>query len=64
MCFFPYVTNTQAYQQKSEKLKNESLLGSTPDDFYLSPQISRDNSCRVENTVIPQKQTPQTCLFM
>ena len=27
--FFPYVTNTQAYQRKSEIWKNESLAGST-----------------------------------
>ena len=27
---FPFLTNTQAYQQKSENRKNESLVGSTP----------------------------------
>ena len=28
--FFPYVTNTQAYQRKSETRKNESLVRLTP----------------------------------
>ena len=30
MRFFPYVTNTQAYQQKLENRKNESLVGLAP----------------------------------
>ena len=30
--FFAYATNTQAYQQKSENRKNESLVGLTPAD--------------------------------
>ena len=30
-CFFPYVTNTQAYKRKSETRKNESLVRLTPD---------------------------------
>ena len=29
--FFPYVTNTQAYHQKSETRKNESLVRLTPE---------------------------------
>ena len=29
--FFSYATNSQAYQQKSENRKNESLVGSTPE---------------------------------
>ena len=28
--FFPYVTNTQAYQRKSETRKNESFVRLTP----------------------------------
>ena len=30
MRFFPYVTNTQAYQWNTENRKNESLVGLTP----------------------------------
>ena len=36
MHFFPYVTNTQAYQKKLENWKNESLVGLTPEHKKVS----------------------------
>ena len=39
MRFFQYVTNTQAYQQKSENQKNESLVGLTP-VLIFCPEIN------------------------
>ena len=36
--FFPYVTNTKAYQRKSETWKNESLVRLTPG--FGDPKVS------------------------
>ena len=51
MRFFAYVTNTQAYQRKSEIWKNESLVRLTPDlikeNYFLRSLLSSVPTRRV-----------------